>query len=65
MAHAKKIVKIDVNTLYVYLFEQNWIFGSLIANSRKMRFTKNAASEWTGKTTLSNKAVGWLNLEIK
>jgi hypothetical protein len=62
---AKKVVKIDDNTLNVYLFEQNWIVGSLIADSRKMRFTKNAAGEWTGKTTLSNKAVGWLNPEIK
>jgi hypothetical protein len=62
---AKKIVTIDDNTLDVYLFEQNWILGSLIADSRKMRFTKNAAGEWTGKTTLSNKAVGWLNPEIK
>jgi Protein of unknown function (DUF1566) len=62
---AKKIVKINDNTLDVYLFEQNWIAGSLIADSRKMRFTRNAAGEWTGKTTLRNKAVGWLNPEIK
>jgi hypothetical protein len=62
---AKKIVIIDYNTLDVYLFEQNWIAGSLIADSRKMRFIRNAAGEWTGKTTLSNKAVGWLNPEIK
>lgn len=35
-----------------------------IANSCKMRFTKNANGSWKGKTTLGNAAVGWLNPDL-
>lgn len=63
---AKKVVKIDDNTLDVYLFEQNWIWtsGSTIAHSRKMTFIKDSNGNWTGKAK-SSKAIGWLNPEVK
>jgi len=63
---AKKIIKVDDNTLDVYLFEQNWIWteGKKIAHSRKMTFTKDLSGKWSGKAK-GSKALGWLNPEAK
>jgi hypothetical protein len=76
VAIAKKVVKINANTLDVYLFEQNWLwlrknpsddtkFLQSIADSRKMRFTKATNGGWKGQTAANNVAIGWLNPEAK